>query len=593
VALVAAGIAAIVWMLARPSVDPPRLSYVTTAHQLGIVGYRDPVGAISVDGRHLAYAEGRRLYEVPIGGGQPIEIAAADGQIRHVVAHGPAGDWIFEDGTSPRRWWVASARRPMRPLFDTQREIEGSESAGSMHEKLGLDDLRQVVSSPDGQWIAGVASGSSGAQLWRVAADGSHAELVKMAQPIAWPTWSSTNELACTVKVDGRWRLSRPCGQPPARFRPDVEVIGPIAWSSAKRSLYFASPNDRGTVDLWLADLDAGRARRLTAFARDTYAPSVVAAGDLVLFKTPSYRTSVVELDVAAGTLRQLSTLQSETPSYHPDGRRIAVTYGTWRRLLDDAKYPDIAQEIGVLMSPADEEPLTAPAEVIAASDSEDQAMAWSPNGKWIAFHSHREQSDDVWLRPADRQGADRRVSFLGRGAEVGWPRWSADGKWVLYDGASPATERSVPFVFGIDQESGAVTAPPREVGVGSFAGEITHAEWLPDSATIVAIAKESAGRHAIVSLPASGGEPRVVHRFASEHDFPGLATAPDGQSVAFVAPAPDGFFQIFRLPIAGGMPEQITIDRSNKSQPAWSPDGRRLAFTVWSYDAQFWTFVP
>jgi hypothetical protein len=33
----------------------------------------------------------------------------------------------------------------------------------------------------------------------------------------------------------------------------------------------------------------------------------------------------------------------------------------------------------------------------------------------------------------------------------------------------------------------------------------------------------------------------------------------------------------------------QVTTDRSNKTQPAWSPDGQQLAFTVWNYDAQFW----
>ena len=37
------------------------------------------------------------------------------------------------------------------------------------------------------------------------------------------------------------------------------------------------------------------------------------------------------------------------------------------------------------------------------------------------------------------------------------------------------------------------------------------------------------------------------------------------------------------------GAPVQVTTDRSHKTQPAWSPDGRHLAFTVWNYDAQFW----
>jgi len=44
----------------------------------------------------------------------------------------------------------------------------------------------------------------------------------------------------------------------------------------------------------------------------------------------------------------------------------------------------------------------------------------------------------------------------------------------------------------------------------------------------------------------------------------------------------------VFRLPIAGGEPVQVTTDPSNKTQPAWSPEGHRIAFTVWSYEVQF-----
>src|SRR5207247_5604539 len=140
-----------------------------------------------------------------------------------------------------------------------------------------------------------------------------------------------------------------------------------------------------------------------------------------------------------------------------------------------DGEYPYIAQDAGIIAGER-LRPATAPARVVNDSASEDQSLCWSPNGKWIAFHSHKDQSDDIWLRPSDSstppkdaslraEGAEpRRISFLGRGAETGWPRWSPDGQWLLFDGANRApalsgvegTHESVLYVVGIDQESGA-----------------------------------------------------------------------------------------------------------------------------------------
>src|SRR5262249_52997863 len=115
------------------------------------------------------------------------------------------------------------------------------------------------------------------------------------------------------------------------------------------------------------------------------------------------------------------------------------------------------------------------------------------------------------------------------------------------------------------------------------------HAEWIDRGTAIAAIGKEEPGRHVIFTVGRDGGAATVVHRFASEHDVPGLGASPDGRSLAFVAPAADGYLQIFAIPTRGGAARQVTTDPSNKTQPAWSPDGRRIAFTVWSYDAQFW----
>jgi Tol biopolymer transport system component len=144
-----------------------------------------------------------------------------------------------------------------------------------------------------------------------------------------------------------------------------------------------------------------------------------------------------------------------------------------------------------------------------------------------------------------------------------------------------------------MNQESGEATSEVREIPIADLAVDVFHAEWLDAGDRIVAIGKEGPGRHVIFTVPRDGGAARVVHRVASEHDFPGLGVSPDGTAVAFIAPAADGFFQVHRVPIDGGPPLQVTTDPSNKTQPAWSPDGRRIAFTVWSYEAQFWRLDP
>ena len=132
-------------------------------------------------------------------------------------------------------------------------------------------------------------------------------------------------------------------------------------------------------------------------------------------------------------------------------------------------------------------------------------------------------------------------------------------------------------YVIGMDQESGSTKGDAREVGVHGLDAEMSHAEWRPDSQGIVAIAKEAPGRHVIFTVGRDGGDAEIVHRLASEHDAPGLAVSPDGGAVAFIAPAPDGFFQLFRLPLGGDatVPVQITRDPSRQDAARLVP-GRR-----------------
>ena len=72
-----------------------------------------------------------------------------------------------------------------------------------------------------------------------------------------------------------------------------------------------------------------------------------------------------------------------------------------------------------------------------------------------------------------------------------------------------------------------------------------------------------------------------------------GIAVSPDGRWIAYIGPGENGYFQVHRVPLDGGPSEQLTSDRSQKTQPAYSPRGDRLAFTVFRYLARFYEIRP
>src|SRR5206468_751327 len=76
------------------------------------------------------------------------------------------------------------------------------------------------------------------------------------------------------------------------------------------------------------------------------------------------------------------------------------------------------------------------------------------------------------------------------------------------------------------------------------------------------------------------GATPRPLWKGARFDQAYAPAWSPDGRRVAFGAWRTHGYRDIVVVDADGGHPAEITHDRAIEGDPVWSPDGRWLYFT-------------
>ena len=568
--------------LAACDAPAPDAVLLATAHQMGPVGYRDPAGGISPDGRRLAYSQGRYVVVQDLDGDAQRTLGPAPSQVRYLTwLPDSRGVLVHERSFDRRRqdWFV----------YDVGTGEKATLWGGvPFRENVPRSaELLELSWSPDGAWLVGVRRGGGRSQVWRLAADGQAGELLAEDDRLSYPVVSPDGRVACIERSAGVQRLRLPCQDGPVAWMEDHQPYNGAAFSPDAESIYYAAPGDGGALELWTRPVGGGDARRLAWANRDAYGPSVTRTGEVV-YRTQHYMVSISTVPAAGGEPRRVTTFQSETPSWSPSGAELAFTFGGWRLAIDDVDYPDIDQQIGIVDATA-RRPSSAPDRVVRDSYSEDQGMHWSPNGRWIVYHSHIDGTDDIYLVSAADSSAPRMISSGGH--ETGWPRWSPDGRWIVFPSylhAPSGARRSVLHVIPVSQETG-VVGFQRQVDMGDFLHDALQAEWTPDSQRLVFEAAEGAGKKALYWVSREGGPPTRFHEWESDQVHSGIAVSPDGAWVAYVSPGRDGFFQIHRVPFGGGRAEQLTIDPSQKTQPAYDPTGVRLAYTVFAYEARFW----
>src|SRR2546429_8094524 len=189
-----------------------------------------------------------------------------------------------------------------------------------------------------------------------------------------------------------------------------------------------------------------------------------------------------------------------------------------------------------------------------------ESAPRWSPDGRWLAFLSSRQdEHTQLWL--LDRSGGEGR-KLTSFGSDVEDYVWAPDGKRLAAvvgdaDTAKPKTPAPVVidrFQFKQDE-------------IGYLSKERRHL-YLVDVAT---------GKGAVLT--------------PGPYDELLPAWSPDGRSLVFVSKRRADFdrdnnWDLYLMDaVTGAVPRQLTTfggpdnDPDTESRPAWSPDGRSIAY--------------
>ena len=194
-----------------------------------------------------------------------------------------------------------------------------------------------------------------------------------------------------------------------------------------------------------------------------------------------------------------------------------------------------------------------------------------SPDGRWIAYtvttHDLEKDKSDyrIWMVPSSGGEARALTGQKASSSGVHWkpnPRWSPDGKYVAFLAARNGGKTQVWTLF---REGGeAVQLTDTAQGVRSF-------EWAPDSRRLALVMTDP--KPAELEAHEKGEEyeektppPWVVTRQQFKQDYVGYLDSRRDHLYVF--------------DIATKETTQITSGDFDDSEPAWSPDGTRIAFT-------------
>jgi serine/threonine protein kinase len=221
-----------------------------------------------------------------------------------------------------------------------------------------------------------------------------------------------------------------------------------------------------------------------------------------------------------------------------------------------------------------------------------DTSPAWSPDGRWIAFVRRLSPRNFGIYLISPLGGQERQVTEItGRDGLDGLSRaaWTPDSTRLVFSDKDPKTDRSRLWLLSIDSlQRTALTSPP-----AAFDGDRSPSV-SPDGRTVVFVREgEIFGDLFVQQLAAdysAAGEARQLtfdNRFIVDPVW-----TRDGAEILFASSEAMSWsgLRIWRVPASGiAKPSLVPLIVEGSYSPAFSADGRRLAFTRYQNDQNIW----